>query len=291
MSDNRWSSGKGHRDENFPVASRLIAPKYRPAILAFYRFARSADDIADHPTLEAAEKLRLLDEMEATLFGQAEMADAVPLRQAISQHRLSARHPTDLLQAFRLDVEKSRYASWDELMDYCSLSAMPVGRLVLDIHRESPGTWAASDALCAALQVINHLQDCGKDYRALGRVYLPQDTLAEHGADIADLGKDRASPELLATIRALTQKADALLAASEPLPGLIRDRRLRLEIDVIRRLAAVLIARLRQFDPLSEPVHLSKRAMIGLTIVAVTKGATRWLERPAARRSRVEARR
>ena len=91
------------------------------------------------------------------------------------------RHALDLLEAFRRDVTKLRYRDWDDLMDYCRYSAMPVGRFVLDVHGESRGIWPANDALCAALQVINHLQDCAKDYRELDRVYIPEDALAESG--------------------------------------------------------------------------------------------------------------
>ena len=91
---------------------------------------------------------------------------------------LDPQHARDLLTAFRMDVIKRRYRDWDDLMNYCRYSAMPVGRFVLDVHGEPRSTWPANDALCAALQIINHLQDCGKDYRDLDRVYLPLDLLA-----------------------------------------------------------------------------------------------------------------
>ena len=93
---------------------------------------------------------------------------------------MSPRHAQDLLAAFKLDVTKLRYRDWDDLIGYCSLSAMPVGRFVLDVHGESRSTWPANDALCAALQIINHLQDCKDDYRDLDRVYIPLDLLAAH---------------------------------------------------------------------------------------------------------------
>jgi squalene synthase HpnC len=167
-------SGKGHRDENFPVASRLVAAKYRAPILAFYRFARVADDVADHPDLPPPQKLALLDSLEASLVGASRSEpEGVALRGALAERKLTPRHALDLLKAFRLDVTKSRYETWDELIGYCRYSAMPVGRLVLDVHGESQATWRASDSICAALQINNHLQDCGKDYRDLDRVYLP----------------------------------------------------------------------------------------------------------------------
>jgi squalene synthase HpnC len=173
------ASGKSHTDENFPVASVLIHPRHRPVILAFYRFARAADDIADNETASAEDKLRLLDQMHRGLSGLDNSApEAAALHDVLAERKLTTQHASDLLEAFRRDVVKLRYANWDELMDYCRYSAMPVGRFVLDVHGEGHNTWPASDALCAALQVINHLQDCGKDYRVLNRVYIPLDSLA-----------------------------------------------------------------------------------------------------------------
>ena len=176
-------SGKGHRDENFPVASWLLSEERRGPILAFYRFVRAADDVADHADLPPETKLKLLDDLDDALTGRGRPApEAEPLRLALAERGLSPKHALDLLKAFRLDAGKNRYADWSELMDYCALSAAPVGRFVLDVHEEDPSIWPASDALCSALQVINHLQDCAKDYRGLNRVYLPLDTLAAHGA-------------------------------------------------------------------------------------------------------------
>ena len=190
-------SGKGHRDENFPVASFLIHPRHREPILAFYNFVRTADDIADHAALAAPEKLALLDRLDRGLTGaNDDDAVAVRLRQALNARSLSPKHAQDLLTAFRLDVTKLRYRDWDDLMSYCAFSAMPVGRFVCDVHGESRAVWPANDALCAALQIINHLQDCGEDYRNLNRVYIPQDALRASGADVEALGQARASPAL-----------------------------------------------------------------------------------------------
>ena len=192
-----FKSGKTERDENFPVASLLIARRFRAPILAFYRFARAADDAADHPTLSERDKFTLLDALEHTLLGKSDAAlDAIPLRGALAETGLAARHPLELLVAFRQDVTKRRYRDWDELMQYCTYSAMPVGRFVLDVHGESQDTWSSSDALCSALQVINHLQDCAKDYRVLDRVYVPLDALDAHGVRVQALAASAASPEL-----------------------------------------------------------------------------------------------
>ena len=143
-----FASGKGHRDENFPVASRLVRPELRPAILAFYRFARAADDVADHAQAAPEEKLEQLARMEAGLRGRAGASpEGESLRAVLQARGLTDRHALDLLEAFRRDVTKRRYADWAELMDYCRYSAAPVGRFVLDLHGETSTIWPANDAL------------------------------------------------------------------------------------------------------------------------------------------------
>jgi len=260
-------SGKGHHDENFPVASFLIAPKARAPVLAFYRFARFADDIADHATAAPAEKLRLLDEMRGSLLGESNASpESLGLRRVLLERGLSAQHALDLLEAFRRDVTKLRYRDWDDLMDYCRYSAMPVGRFVLDVHGESRDTWPANDALCAALQIINHLQDCAKDYRNLDRVYIPEDALAEKGLGVTALAEAKASPALKSVIAGLAARNGALLQQSRVFADLIGDGRLALEVDLIQTLAGDLNALLRSRDPLSENVHHSKARVAGLFV-------------------------
>lgn len=253
------ASGKGHRDENFPVASLLIAPRYRPAVMAFYRFARAADDIADHPAAPAEEKLHRLEAMRASLAGEADTDEAsVALRLVCHARALPAAHGLDLLEAFRRDVTKLRYADWPELMDYCRYSAAPVGRYVLDVHGEPRDLWPANDALCSALQIINHLQDCAKDYRAIQRVYLPADVLALAGASVEDLEAPAAPPALRRVIIGLAERCHDLLAVSRPFAGAIASRGLALEVAAIQRLAESLADRLLTRDPLSERVHHSR---------------------------------
>jgi len=271
------ASGKGHADENFPVASHLIAARHRPVVMAFYRVARLSDDVADHPELSADEKLGRLAAVEASLTGQgAAVPAAIRLRDALGERGLSPQHMFDLLEAFRRDATKTRYADWDELMDYCRYSAAPVGRFVLDVHGESQDTWPASDAVCAALQINNHLQDCGKDYRALNRVYLPLDALDAAGAKVEDLAGPRATPALRAVIAELAQRTGELLAAGAGLPVRVRDSRLGLELGVIQRLAEDLNRRLRLRDPLSERVHHGKAEALTLALTgAVSTGLAR----------------
>jgi hydroxysqualene synthase len=270
MSEPQGPPSKGHRDENFPVASVLIEARYRGPILACYRFARTADDIADNAAARPDEKLRDLEAMRATLVGEDDRdGPALGLRQMLAERGLTSVHALDLLEAFRRDAVKSRYASWDELMDYCRYSAAPVGRMVLDIHGETSGVWAASDALCAALQVINHLQDCAKDYRQLDRVYLPLEDLAAADQDVTAVAAARASPGLRLVIANLARRTQKLLHQSRPLAHAVRNRRLRLEIAIIQRLAEDLAERLIVRDPLSERVHHRRLELFGLAGSAV----------------------
>jgi squalene synthase HpnC len=265
-------SGKGHRDENFPVASWLIDARHRGIILAFYEFVRVADDIADHASLSENDKLSQLDRLEENLLGHGDdNAEAVRLRGALAERGLPSRHAQDLLTAFRMDVTKLRYKDWDDLIHYCSYSAMPVGRFVLDVHGESRTTWLANDALCAALQINNHLQDCGKDFRELNRVYITLDALAATGAAPEQLAAAQASPQLLRCIHDIAARNEKLLRESDPFSGLIANTRLALEVSVIHTYARHIVALLQQRDPLNERVHLSKTqfALYGLASILV----------------------
>ena len=251
--------------ENFPVASVLIAPRLRAPILSFYRFARAADDIADHPTLSESEKFARLDALEDTLLGKCRYGQGSAAAAARARGAVTCRpHIRSICStAFRADVTKRRYADWAELMQYCRYSAMPVGRFVLDLHGEERSTWAYSDPLCAALQVINHLQDCAKDYRALDRVYLPLDSLTAHGIGVEALAAPRPRPALRA---ALSIHCRARPVSSCPKPRSCRLRsRTRgsvLRPGAIVRLAQRLIALLMTRDPLSERVHLTKAGAV-----------------------------
>jgi farnesyl-diphosphate farnesyltransferase len=265
-----WS-GKDRGDENFPVGL-LIRPSLRRHVHAFYSFARNADDIADSATLAPADKLRRLEVMEAVLLGAGDIGSpsARALRASLAETGHTPRHACDLLTAFRQDAVKNRYASWDELLDYCRYSAMPVGRHVLDLHGEDAGaTYPASDALCAALQVLNHLQDCAKDLAALDRCYLPLDWLAAAGGGIEHLRAAAASPALRQVFDTLLDKTDALNQKAAALPRAIRNRWLRLETGVIVNLAARLAARLRRDDPVAMRVKLSRGDAVGSFLSAL----------------------
>jgi len=241
-------SGKGRGDENFPVGSFLIRKDLRVHVHAFYRFARNADDIADNPQLAADDKIRRLDRMGEILDGAPgdDSPAATAMRRSLAETRTTAQHCHDVLRAFRLDATKLRYRDWDDLMEYCRYSASPVGRQLLDLHGESRDTWPASDALCSALQVLNHLQDCGDDYRHLDRVYLPLDLLGEAGIGVEALAAPAASRGLRQVLDRLLDATDRLITTAGALPGGVAARGLRWESATIVALARRLSRRLRR---------------------------------------------
>src|SRR5580704_15702747 len=260
-------SGKTHRDENFPVASWIIHRRHRALILSFYNFVRTADDIADHATLGERDKLNYLDLLESELLGRGDSQPvAVNLRRALAERSMPPRHALDVLVAFRMDVTKLRYENWDEVIHYCRYSAMPVGRFMLDVHGESTSTWAASDALCAGLQINNHLQDCGKDFRNLDRVYLPRDALEASGASVEQLGQARAAPALLQCLQSLAVRNEVLLDESKSLAAEVRDFRLGLEISVIQSFADKIVRLLKVRDPLRDRVHLNPVELLAFSL-------------------------
>jgi hydroxysqualene synthase len=253
-------SGKGRGDENFPVGSWLIRRDLRIHVHAFYRFARNADDIADSPALAPEEKLRRLDRMAAILDGLPadDSPAAAAMRESLAVTGVTAQHCHDVLHAFRQDAVKLRYRDWDDLMEYCRYSAAPVGRQLLDLHGEDRRTWPFSDALCAALQVLNHLQDCADDYRNLDRVYLPLAELGAAGIGVEVLVAPAASPGLRRVLDGLLDNTEALIATARGLPQRVAARGLRWESAVIVALAARLARRLRRGDPLASRVKLAR---------------------------------
>ncbi len=255
-------SGKGASDENFPVGSWILPKDLRPAVAVFYDFARASDDVADNPALSGQDKIDRLNQFEKALDGIGEAMQAVPkagkLHDLCLKRDISLAHGYDLLTAFRQDAVKNRYESWAELRDYCQHSASPVGRFLLDLHGESPLAWDAADGLCDALQVLNHLQDCGKDYAAMDRVYLPQDMMRRAGITNGALGRDKCLPGLRKVIDECLDQTDDLIALARTLPEQLRSRRLAAESAIIVFLARRLSHLLRRQDPIARRVKLSK---------------------------------
>lgn len=270
-------SGKWRDGENFPVGSLLIRRDLRRHVHAFYRFARNADDIADNPALAPADKIHRLDRMAAVLDGAPGPASpaAAAMRQSLLETGMTAQHCHDVLRAFRQDAEQRRYRDWADLMEYCRYSAAPVGRQLLDLHGESRITWPASDALCAALQVLNHLQDCALDYRRLDRVYLPLSDLAASGIGVEALAAPAASAALRQVLDILLDRTAVLLAIARGLPSAVAAAGLRCECAVIVELAARLLARLRRGDPLAHRVGLSKVDFLAAFGLGMLRGARR----------------
>lgn len=251
--------GRTRTTENFPVGSWLIRPELRPAVHAFYRFARAADDIADAPGLPPAHKLAWLDRLGAELDGAPAAAESpVPgLLDALAERGLDTAHPHALLSAFRQDATKERYASLAELEDYCRRSANPVGRFLIDLHGESVAAYPASDALCTSLQVLNHLQDLQGDLLRLNRCYLPGDWLARAGARAEQCAGTRLTPGLRRVVNQCLERCDAWNSEAARLPGKLADRRFAAEAGAIVRLARRLAEKLWRSDPLARRVKLT----------------------------------
>ncbi len=277
-------SGKGAGDENFPVGSFLLPKRLRPKVAIFYAYARAIDDIADNPDLDPDEKVARLDGFDRALRGETDdpaYAKAHRIRETMAETGQVIRHCRDLLIAFKQDAVKSRYDDWDDLMNYCRHSAAPVGRFLIDLHGGPDSAWPAADALCNALQVINHLQDCADDYRKLDRVYLPGDWMAAEGASVVELRAAAMTPGLLRVKDRCLDGVDALLEEARPLMPALRSRRLALESAAIHALARTLSKRLRAGDPVAARIELSKpRAGLVAGRGVLGELGRRWMMRP-----------
>ena len=255
-------SGKSAADENFPVGSRLLPARLRPHVAAFYAYARAIDDIADNPEIAPADKVERLDGFASAVSG-AESTDpayrkAHDVRRSLAETGVTHHHCVDLIRAFKQDATRLRYDDWDDLIGYCNFSAAPVGRYLVDLHGESREAYPASDALCNALQVLNHLQDCGDDYRTLNRVYLPQDWMTEAGVGVEVLGRKRSPEALRRVLDRCLDASDVLLVSAGHLPGQLRDTRFAMEAATIVAIARKLSRELRRRDPLAGRVVLTK---------------------------------
>jgi farnesyl-diphosphate farnesyltransferase len=276
MQNDLTASGKNKNTENFPVGSLLIRPDLRTHVHAFYNFARAADDISDHPLMDPMEKIHRLERFAEVLTDPAlnDVPSAVALRHSIAETGITAQHSLDLLTAFKRDAIQLRYRDWSDLMDYCRYSASPVGRHVLALHGIGADIWPANDALCSALQIINHIQDCADDYRELDRVYIPQDMLISQRASTADLSREQASDGLRHTLDLMLDRLEPMLEQARLLPKGVPDVRLKAETAVICAIAERLTCLLRHRDPLCDNVKLGKLAMSR----AIIKGILRaWL--------------
>jgi squalene synthase HpnC len=253
-------SGKGSGDENFQVGSWLLPTALRPHVAAFYAFVRAADDIGDNPALSPEDKIARLEAFEQALIdpGEAALPKAQAFRASLAETGVTARHAQDLLAAFKRDATKLRYDDWQDLLGYCALSASPVGRYLLDLHGERAELYVFSDPLCDALQVLNHVQDCQDDFRALNRVYLPLDSFAAAGIEVGELDLPHATPAMRQVLDRALDGVDELLLRARDLPRVLASRRLAAESGVILAMARRLAVELRRRDPLASRVELGK---------------------------------
>ena len=218
--------------ENFPVASWLCPAKLRPPIVAIYRFARTADDIADEGDAAPEERLRDLAayraELDAVAAGRAPSSRwrevFGPLSRALERHRLPVPLLADLLDAFAQDARQTRYQDRTELLDYCRRSANPIGRLLLHLHGiDDAAALTRSDAICSALQLANFWQDLGTD-AGRGRLYVPAADARRHGVSVAELLERRDGPRARALVGELVAWARALMRSGAPLVHRLRGR-------------------------------------------------------------------
>ena len=260
-------SGKNAGSENFPVGSILLPAHLRPHVATFYAFARTIDDIADAPGLSADEKIARLDGFELELTapaGRAGYEKAAKMHASLAETGVTDAHCRDLVRAFKQDAVKNRYADWPELMAYCRLSAAPVGRYLVDLHGGSRAGYGRADALCNALQVINH--------RSLDRVYLPGDWMAECNVTVEELGGSRTSKGLRQVLDRCLLETASLMRDARRLPGDIIHRRLKAEAAVIVRLADALVRRLSRQDPLAARVKLTRFDTFGCLLRGLAGG-------------------
>ena len=198
-----YLSGKNYQDENFPVSSFLIKKNIKNHVRNFYFYARTADDIADNKKLSSSAKMQILEELNFILSRKIKSDVSITnnLINSLNELNISTKNPQDLLKAFKLDTHKKRYEDWGELINYCKYSANPVGRFVIQVNYiiekkksdDIDKIYKASDNLCTSLQIINHLQDCKKDFLELDRIYIPISMFEEFNSKPAEIKEDISS--------------------------------------------------------------------------------------------------
>ena len=270
---------KTQNQENFPVACRLFAKENRLIISHYYDFARYSDDIADNAQLSKKEKLAKLSLIENSLFGKGEIPQAKVLREDFIREKLDFSLATDLLIAFQKDAENKPYKTWAQLLDYCKYSAEPVGRFILALHNENPSTYLPAAALCAVLQITNHLQDLRDDVTILKRVYIPEELLKKHKVSQKSLTKAQCSKSLQNLKNDVLNRCCALLKDARVLPSITKNRRLKLYVCITLALTDILLDKLYHNDIMVRKVRLSrsdwiKACIIGLYRTITTKHKT-----------------
>lgn len=271
---------KNMKQENFPVAA-LAPKKLRPIVEAYYAAARMADDIADTPQLSESEKLAQLALIERNfLDGLGQKAfdggieKAYRLGCIFAQEKLDASLFTDLIKAFEKDARNVTIAVWEQLIDYCRLSAAPVGRFILALHDESPISYLPAETLCAVLQISNHLQDMRRDAVLLNRCYLPQDIMSKYDVHVSDIYLDKSSPALKALMAGITDKLRRMLRDASVLPALVKSKRLKIQIGIILSLTNSMLKKIDNTDVLIKHVRLNVWDWIKALTAGALKGLT-----------------
>ena len=256
-------SGKSYSDENFPVASFLMKKKIRSVVRVFYFFARMADDIADHQTLSSNQKKKILLFFDNAISKSKKTNNKVLDKMIAKFKELPSgkKYSRNLLKAFIMDASNKKYKNWNDLLYYCKFSANPVGRFVIDAVNERKNIekiYEASDSLCTALQIINHIQDCKKDFKELNRVYIPESFFKKYSLDKKILRKSK-SIENFERLK-IEIVDNVLVSLRKTKLGLrkIQSWRLRKETLIILNIAKRLCNLLKINDPLEKQIKLSR---------------------------------
>ncbi len=265
--------------ENFPVASRLLPARQRPHVAAVYAFARTADDYADEPGREPAERLRLLADWRKQLHSRSVEPIFLALHDTIARFNLPVQLFDDLIDAFMQDVTTSRYATWAEVFDYCRRSANPVGRLVLRLHDyQDERLDRASDAVCTALQLTNFWQDLAVDW-SRGRLYVPEETWRAHDADPQMLDRGAITPPWQLALGDSVKRTRGLFAEGRAVCSGVHGR-LRYELRATWLGGTRILSRLERsgFD-----VFTTRPALGIADAIVIACGTLLWRETPLSR--------
>lgn len=268
---------KNKNQENFPVGMMLFGKAKRELVYNYYQFARYGDDIADAPKLKAQTKIDRLYELEDIFLKTKEykgqkLKFVQKLRQEFNTYQLSTSLATDLLIAFRKDAMGFDYQTWGQLVDYCRYSAAPVGRFMLAIHNENPSTYHPSDAICVALQIVNHIQDLKYDFSVLKRLYLPAEIMHKYNIQPEDLLANKSSLGLKKAIEKIMEMTKGLLKDGEVLPNIIKSVSLRIEVCIILSLTNFMVKRILCGDVLADEIKLSKFDWFRATVYGIIRG-------------------
>ena len=256
-------SGKSYSDENFPVASFLMTKKIRNIVRIFYFFARMADDIADHKNLSSNQKKKILSSFDEAILKNRKSNNKILNNMILKFKEMPSgkNYSRNLLKAFMMDASNKKYKKWSDLIYYCRFSANPVGRFVIDAVNERKNIediYKASDNLCTALQIINHIQDCQKDFKQLERVYIPESFFKKFSLDKSILKEKESTKNFTKLKIEIIDKVLKSLNGTKKGLSKISSWRLRKETLIILNIAKRLCNLLKRKDPLKKTIKLSR---------------------------------